>query len=288
MKRALGFFLALIMLLSATSSFAEASTIWKVKEYVDEFDEPTGEKYIVGGPFYGKFSNSATTDAELSAYVFYDGDRVWIQLYEYDDLLATNPFSQSQEYFVGVKADLWDISTGEYSYRHVFRCRGNIPSNGNALYIVSDVNSDFYSDNYEVNYGGVEVNFTKYNTFDDVLGRSQKIIFSIKQEGGMNEYIFTVNNASGFSELSESVFEKEYIEVLPDVNSEYGVSVGSTIIHKTNGEGEIIDIYNTEAYNSATDEMESYTFATIKFTNGTEDTFALKIAIDSGSITVVE
>ncbi len=38
--------------------------VWKVGDYVNEFDEPTGEHFVVG-EFYGTFSNSATAGSRL-------------------------------------------------------------------------------------------------------------------------------------------------------------------------------------------------------------------------------
>ena len=61
------------------------SKIWSSNYYVDEFDEPTDEWYIANDViFSGTFSNSATTDSKLTAYILVDcnGD-IAFMLYEY-------------------------------------------------------------------------------------------------------------------------------------------------------------------------------------------------------------
>ena len=64
MKKILCALLALTLALPCFAC-AEETPTWEVKYYLDEFQEPTGDPYIVGGPFYGNFSNSATTNSNL-------------------------------------------------------------------------------------------------------------------------------------------------------------------------------------------------------------------------------
>lgn len=55
---------------------------WEVGEYVDEFQQPTGKKYMFVDA-YGTFSNSATTNSKLYAAVQIDKNNIGIMLWEY-------------------------------------------------------------------------------------------------------------------------------------------------------------------------------------------------------------
>jgi hypothetical protein len=56
---------------------------WTIHEYVNEFDEPTGEKYLLQISKDGSFSNSATTDSELIGEILIDDNGIRIRLKEY-------------------------------------------------------------------------------------------------------------------------------------------------------------------------------------------------------------
>ena len=64
---------------------------WKQGEYTDKFDQKTGVKYI-GIDAYGTFSNSATTDSKLYAYIQIDNDSIGIMLWEYERNLVKGIF----------------------------------------------------------------------------------------------------------------------------------------------------------------------------------------------------
>ena len=64
---------------------------WKVGEYVDEFKQPTGKKYI-SVESTGTFSNSATTNSELIAILQIDNDDIGIMLWEYGSQLVKGIF----------------------------------------------------------------------------------------------------------------------------------------------------------------------------------------------------
>lgn len=61
---------------------------WTISEYVNDFDEPTGEKYVFQKTTNGSFSNSATTNSELTAEILIDKDDVRIMLKEYGKYYA--------------------------------------------------------------------------------------------------------------------------------------------------------------------------------------------------------
>lgn len=55
---------------------------WEKRNYVDEFDNPTGEHFI-STTVSGKFSNSATTNSSLTAQIQVDSENISIVLWEY-------------------------------------------------------------------------------------------------------------------------------------------------------------------------------------------------------------
>ena len=79
---------------------------------------PTGEYFIISDPLHGKFSNSATTNSEVTAYLFcqnYSDVKepfIRLRMYEYDSYIAKNVYSSDEEYDIimmdgaGVKHNL--------------------------------------------------------------------------------------------------------------------------------------------------------------------------------------
>lgn len=126
MKKIVGICLAVMMMVFASSIvIAEDSTdeygIWNIDEFVDEFDMPTGEYFIVSDPLHGKFSNSATTNSDVTAFLFCkkfsDTKKPYITLmmYEYDSILVKNAYSSAEIYDIimmdgaGVKHNLTGV-----------------------------------------------------------------------------------------------------------------------------------------------------------------------------------
>ena len=68
---------------------------WTMDEFVDEFDQPTGDKFI-STRVEGKFSNSATTNSELIATMQITSNSVSIILREYGYYIVKN--SSASEY----------------------------------------------------------------------------------------------------------------------------------------------------------------------------------------------
>lgn len=107
MKKVVLMLLALTMALTCVSAFADDEDIqygiWELRAYVDEFDMPTDEYFIVATADKAKFSNSVTTDSELDAFLFCEElneeqDYIEIRLYEYGDYRVKNPYSEAEEY----------------------------------------------------------------------------------------------------------------------------------------------------------------------------------------------
>lgn len=61
---------------------------WTIENYVNDFNETTGEKYVLQIAENGSFSNSATTNSELTAEILIDQNDIRVKLKEYDDFYA--------------------------------------------------------------------------------------------------------------------------------------------------------------------------------------------------------
>jgi len=244
MKKIISFALMIAMLLTSIGAFAE-NTVWHVEEYVDEFNDPTGEKYVVAGPLEGTFSNSATSNSELEAYVFSDALDVWIGLYEYGDRRVNNPFSNAEEYKIAVK-----VSLDNWPNEEKFYFMGYIPSGSSKMYIYNCM----YDQTYQNKIGGRRLNNVSYKTLMDVLKRATQIKFSIQGTGSsLDKYIFGINPSTGFETA---------------IQSTTGLTVGMRVQHEELGEGTIISFeYRTDL--SAFGIPEGW-YAEIKYDNGEE------------------
>ena len=63
--------------------------IWTTGNYLDEFGEKTGEKFVTNKNYIrGLFSNTATTDSDLNVEILVDENTFCIMLYEYEKYLV--------------------------------------------------------------------------------------------------------------------------------------------------------------------------------------------------------
>ena len=172
---------------SATVSAPADTGIWLVRPFVDEFDLPTDEYYIVNGtPFTGKFSNSATTGSELRAYLFcektksYDyglSEYIEIRLYEYGQYRVSNGFSTTREYDVAIMNN-----AGEKFY----------------------LSGEMWPGSYDLTISGDDA-----QTIIQALRQGGIVRFSISEaRNGLSKYIFTAENATGFDAAYEEWWTK--------------------------------------------------------------------------------
>ena len=111
-----------------TTTKAPDTTVWELRYYVDEFDQPTNDWYVTNKSYFvGKFSNSATTGSTLYARVLVDADSFAFMLYEYGKYQVKNSYSRSNSYTIKMK----DTSGTQYTLS------GYIPSNGDRLFVDS-------------------------------------------------------------------------------------------------------------------------------------------------------
>ena len=120
--------------------------VWELKQYVDDFGDPTDNTYMVAS-FEGTFSNNATTDSYLDVVMLYDnnpGSHFGIRLIEYGSIHAS--FSGS----VTVKIKVNDtITTGTIDRQLII---------GDVIYIDSK-NEDLRKNIYLALKNGDDVRF---------------------------------------------------------------------------------------------------------------------------------
>lgn len=137
--------------------------VWKVKKYVNEFQEETDYTYI-SGVFKGVFSNSATTDSELYAQVLIDDYGVYIKLNEYGSHLVKN---SSKEY-----ADNYTVK-------------------------ILDSNGDSHKYSGEMKPGGDRINLTvNRGTFLELLKTGNLKVYIENEEYALTNYLFWIELAN--------------------------------------------------------------------------------------------
>ena len=127
----------------------EKHDVWKVKKYVNEFQEETDYTYI-SGVFKGVFSNSATTDSELYAQVLIDDYGVYIKLNEYGSRLVKN---SSKEYADNYTVKILDSNGDSHKYSGEMEPGGDrinlIVNRGTFLELLKTGNLKVYIENEE-------------------------------------------------------------------------------------------------------------------------------------------
>lgn len=109
---------------SAEDTEPEVLKNWEKSFYVDDFDEPTEEWYVQSS-FSGTFSNSATTDSNLTGYILIDQENITFFLYEYGRNQVKNIYSRDEAYTI--VARLSDETTKEF--------KGSIYSEGDRIIV---------------------------------------------------------------------------------------------------------------------------------------------------------
>ena len=149
--------------------------IWMLKAYVDEFDLPTDEYFVVNkSAFTGKFSNSATTNSKLEAYIFCEKtdnlhEYIDIRLFEYGQYRVHNSYSKTRYYDIAM-----------------------MDKDGVKYYMDGDIAPDS-SDITIWDEGDVQ-------TIINALKKGGTVRFSItERNSSLTKYIFTINDASGFA-----------------------------------------------------------------------------------------
>lgn len=153
-----------------------SAEIWEVNNYVDEFGEPTKQKYITNSDIIlGLFSNSATENSELHVKFLIDGlNSITIQLFEYG---GTNPVKNSLEQGYKIK----------------------VRSGSNDIVVLRANN---YSDRLSLNKSDSKI-------LSDLLLKGGKLQFSIIEisEYTSSSYKFEIEDAKGYGEAIKKLTE---------------------------------------------------------------------------------
>lgn len=144
---------------------------WEIGEYVDEFDRPTGKKYIIVDAV-GTFSNSATTNSKLNAALQIDKDNIGIMLWEYGSYLVKGIYD-SENYSITV--------LNENGTKHYFT--GTIYEGGTRIYFDDDDRNKVVDLLRSNDILQIYIKYTKYST---------------------STYLFSVNSA-GFYQAYNSI-----------------------------------------------------------------------------------
>lgn len=159
---------------AAASSKSANMGIWTLKAYVDEFDMPTDEYFIVNKQiFTGKFSNSATNNSELEAVVFCERTRdnseyISIRLFEYGKYRVNNTFSKTRYYDIV----MMDNAGSKYYFE------GYISPEHSDILVDDDVS---------------------VSNIINALKKGGTVRFAITdQNNNLTKYIFSIDNATGF------------------------------------------------------------------------------------------
>ena len=152
--------------------------IWRTGFYVDEFGEPTKEGYVhVDNLIYGKFSNSATENSDLSVKILIGGPQdISIQLFEY---AGSNPVKKGIEhgYSIRVKQD-------------------TLPP------------ADLYATNYS---DRLSLNEAESKKLNDIFLKGGSVKFSIieRTEYSKSKYYFEIPDVSGYKNALKQLAEKK-------------------------------------------------------------------------------
>ena len=151
---------------------------WELQSFVDEFGDISDDKFLTTNYLLdGTFSNSATTNSELTArLMIIDSSNVSISLYEYD-YSKVKSFSKKR-YTVKMKLDDGSIITDD----------GFIYEGGDRIYI-----------------GERGVAETKLHR---ALKTNQEVKILIKEENSLSSYRIDISNTSGYSHAYDSLIEK--------------------------------------------------------------------------------
>lgn len=164
----------------------QSPSIWYTRHFVDEFGDETDKVYVESEKIAGTFSNTATTNSNLSVYVSfeesnYKGDFISFRLLEYGRSKATHLSSESID--LAFKID--NAGSSETHYL--------------TLTSSSDISSDVYTWE-ELNDYDVDDFHALINAMDE--GQTFPCVIYI---GKSSEYHFTIDGY-GFA---DAVFEME-------------------------------------------------------------------------------
>lgn len=174
----------------------ESFGAWTVKYYVDEFNDPTSQKYITTELLLnGTFSNTATTNSKLTAKILVDSVFISFILYEYGSQQVKSGISD--EYRISIK----------YGY-HKTTIYGNMRTDRIAAYGSADEATLL-----EALTSGDTVTFY----IEDTKYRTSNYLFSVESSNFKDLYNKTFGATEEADKDSSSTPEGEHEEITDDV-----------------------------------------------------------------------
>lgn len=168
---------------TAATEFEEIH--WTEEYYVDEFNDPTDEKYIRGA-FEGTFSNSATSSSYLAVYFFMDKELTLGTGFLNDDVFRIRlvEYGNHKASFLGAEADDVQIKIKV----------DDVITEGTAYYI-DPQNGEIY----------ISRNSLSNNVFADFMDAMENeenvsFVITVNSYGTLSTYRFDVD-ANGLSEI---------------------------------------------------------------------------------------
>ena len=172
------------VLTAAMITYMEVASRWEIQHYVDEFGDETENGYLVG-TFTGEFSNTATTNSDLTVFVYMlpetysSGYMIAFRLAEYGDHIATYS-----------KYDLLNLSFKIDGETYGVELMGTTP-NGD-LYLTSHY---AYEDDTLAAHNKTN-RATAYNAFFNALKDNTGEISCLITIGDMNNIITSVGGST--------------------------------------------------------------------------------------------
>lgn len=144
----------LLMILLLTFSWALFAGELVVRNFVDDFGDPTDNPYITtSSRKNGTFSNSATTNSSLSWDILITDSSVSFMLYEYKDLQVTGSSISPDKYAIKVKGSDGEVHKlyGENWSDRIVLNRGKdfreiLEKEGIVKIVISDISGYTYSE----------------------------------------------------------------------------------------------------------------------------------------------
>lgn len=152
-----------------------SDSIWTIKYYVDEFQQPTDEAYVTNAKFIqGTFSNSATTNSLLKVIIIVDNTDVGIRLLEYGNNIVKGYYDNGHAFDISILID------------------GEKKEMGGKLFDGGD---------------RVIINNLDESSFRHALATGHEIKMYLKNTTDNSTYLFTIPATMGFKDLYESLFD---------------------------------------------------------------------------------
>ena len=175
-------------LLTFLNKDSAETKVWEQDYFVDEFDRPTDEQYIIAS-FDGTFSNSAVNNAKLTVKIRFSKKSISIFLFEYGNDLVKNHYSRGYNNSVRALDE-----TGEIQ-KFVFYS----PAGGKFMRVTPD--DTYVRERKEHVY---------YDDFIDLFRNNKTLSFVITNEQhSTDQYKFTIDDVGNFSELFDATFPQE-------------------------------------------------------------------------------